>query len=65
MNEPLPAHCMKSVQIRSFFWSLFSRIRTKYGDLLRKYPYSIGIRENTDHKKRRIWTLFTQSQIAN
>ena len=29
-------HCVKSVQIRSFFWSVFSCIRTKYGDLLRK-----------------------------
>ena len=27
-------HCMKSVQIPSFFWSVFSRIRTEYGDLL-------------------------------
>ena len=26
---------MKSVQIRSFFWSVFSCIRTEYGDLLR------------------------------
>ena len=25
------AHCMKSVQIRSFFWSSFSCIRTEYG----------------------------------
>ena len=24
---------MKSVQIQSFFWSVFSRIRTEYGDL--------------------------------
>ena len=24
-------HCVKSVQIRSFFWSVFSRIRTEYG----------------------------------
>ena len=23
--------CIKSVQIRSFFWSVFSRIRTEYG----------------------------------
>ena len=23
-------HCVKSVQIRSFFWSVFSRIRTEY-----------------------------------
>ena len=27
-------HCVKSVQIRSFFWSVFSCIRTKYRDLL-------------------------------
>ena len=27
-------HCAKSVQIRSFFWSVFSRIWTEYGDLL-------------------------------
>ena len=24
-------HCVKRVQIRSFFWSVFSRIRTEYG----------------------------------
>ena len=24
-------HCVKSVQIRSFFWSVFSRIPTEYG----------------------------------
>ena len=27
-------HCIKSVQIRSFFWSVFSRIRTEYGEIL-------------------------------
>ena len=26
-------HCVKSAQIRSFFWSVFSRIRTEYGKL--------------------------------
>ena len=30
-------HCLKSVQIRSFFWSVFSCIRTEYGDLRSKY----------------------------
>ena len=28
-------HCVKSVQIRSFFWSVFSLIRTEYGEILR------------------------------
>ena len=28
------SHWVKSVQIRSFFWSLFSRIQTEYGEIL-------------------------------
>ena len=32
----LRVHCVKSVQIRSVFWSVFPCIRTEYGDLLRK-----------------------------
>ena len=26
-------HCVKSVQIRTYFWSVFSCIRAEYGDL--------------------------------
>ena len=44
-------HFVTSVQIRSFFWSLFPSIRTEYGDLLLKSPYSVKICENTDQKK--------------
>ena len=40
-------HCVKSVQIQSFFWSASSCIRREY-------------RKNTDQKKLRILTLFTQ-----
>ena len=43
-----------------FFLSVFSRIWTEYGNLGSKSPYSVQIRENTDQKKLRIWTLFTQ-----
>ena len=43
-------HCVKSVQIRSFFWSLFIRIRTEYGEILRISLYSARIWENTDQK---------------
>ena len=32
----------------------------KYRDLWSKSPYSVKIQENTDQKKLRIWTLFTQ-----
>ena len=31
--DPKRLHCVKSVQIRSFFWSVFSRIRTEYGEM--------------------------------
>ena len=65
--QPIPStflyddlHCMKSFQVRSFFWSVFSCIRTEYGDLLSKSPYSVRMQENTDQKKLHIWTLFTQ-----
>ena len=53
-------HCVKSVQMRSYFWSVFSCIRVEYGDLRSKSPYSIRIQENADRKNLRIWTLFTQ-----
>ena len=39
-------HCVKSVQIRSYFWSVFSRIRT----VRSISPYSVQMRENTDQK---------------
>ena len=37
------SHCVKSVQIQSFFWSVFSRIRTEYVYLRSKSPYSARI----------------------
>ena len=38
-GTPLDKHCycVKSVQIRSYFWSVFSCIWTEYGNLLRKF----------------------------
>ena len=49
----LPLHCVKSVQIRSYLCFIFSCIRTEYGDLLCKSPYSVQIQENKDQKKLR------------
>ena len=43
-------HYVKSVQIQSYFWSVFSCIRTEYGYLLRKSSYSVRIQENLDQK---------------
>ena len=58
-------HGVKSVQIRSFLWSIFSHIWTEYEEIRSIFPYSVQKRENTDQKKLHIWALFTQwrSQI--
>ena len=41
---------MKSEQMRSFFWYVFFRIWTGYGDLLSRSPYSVRIREKRTRK---------------
>ena len=33
-----------------FFWSVFSLIRTEYGEIRSIFPYSVRMRENTDQK---------------
>ena len=53
-------HSVKGVQIWSLFWSIFSRIRTKYEYLGSKSPYSVRTCDNTDQKKLRPWPPFTQ-----
>ena len=50
-QNKISIHCVKSVQIRSFFWSLFSCILTKYGEIWSITPYSVQMRQNTDQKK--------------
>ena len=40
--------------------SAFSRIWTEYREILCICLYSVRMRENTDQKKLRIWTLFMQ-----
>ena len=37
--DDMKTHYVKSVQIRSFFWSVYSCIRTEYGDLLNTGKY--------------------------
>ena len=62
-SDSLPfCHCVTSVQIRSFFWSVFSSIRTKSGEILLIFTYSVHMRENADQKKLHIWTLFMQCE---
>ena len=38
----------KKCQYSEFFWSVFFHIPTEDGDLLRKSPYSVQMRENKD-----------------
>ena len=56
-------HCVKTVQMRSYFCSVFSCIRTEHRDLLRKFPYSVRIQENANQKLR-ILTFFTQWSLV-
>ena len=49
-ENALALHRVKSIQIRSYFWSVFSCIRSEYGDLRSKSPYSVRIQEYTDQK---------------
>ena len=57
----LHLHCMKGVHIRSYisgpYFPAFGLNTERY---LRISPYSVRVRKNTDQKKLRIWTLFTQ-----
>ena len=38
----------KKCPYSKLFWSVFSHIRTKYGEILRISPYSVQMRGNTD-----------------
>ena len=63
--------CIKSVQIRSFFWSVFCRIRTEYGEIRSrrknlklhwlKRPETVPQKRNLEQKinysKPHIWNL--------
>ena len=51
-------HCVESVQVRSFFWSVSSRIWIEYGD-------SVRMRENTEQKKLHIWTRIGVVPVAD
>ena len=45
-----------------FIWSVISRIRTEYGEILRKSLYSIQMRENTGQKNSK-YGLFTRWEL--
>ena len=49
----------KKCPYSEFFWSVFSHVRTEYGEILRLSPYSVRMRENKD-KKNSEYGHFTQ-----
>ena len=51
IDDYCECHCVKRVQIRSSFWSVFPRIWTEYGEIRNKHGAV---------KLRICWTLFTQ-----
>ena len=42
-----PWHCMKCVLIRSFFWSVFSRVQTEFGEIRSIRMREIRTRKNS------------------
>ena len=46
--ENMQVSLLKECPLSELFWSVFSRIRTEYGEILRIPPYSVRIQENTD-----------------
>ena len=51
---------MKIVQTRSFSWYVFSLIRTEYGDLLIKSPYSVQYGK-IQNRKNSLFGYFSRS----
>ena len=51
-------------QYLEFFWSIFSRIRTKYREIGSISPYSVRMRVNTDQKNSE-YGHFSRSDIFN
>ena len=46
-------HCVKSVQIRSYFWSVSSRVRTEYGPEITPYLDTLSLRIQSECRKIR------------
>ena len=44
------ARLRKKSPYSEFFWSVFSCIRTEYGEIRSIFPYSVRMQENTDQK---------------
>ena len=54
----------KKCTYSDLFWSVFSSIRSKYGEIRSISPYSVRMRENTDQKNSE-YGHFSRSEILN
>ena len=54
-EKTFSTRCVKSVQIRSFFWSVFSRFRTEYGDLRSKLDTFHAVTGSWSHLQSPKW----------
>ena len=54
-------NCVKCVQIRSFFWSVFSRIQTEYGEILRSFFWSVFSPIRTEYGEILVFGHFSRS----
>ena len=56
------------VSVFGVFWSVSSRIRTEYGEILRISPYSVRMRENTDQNNSEyghfLWNVLQYSNVV-
>ena len=64
-----PIYCVKSVQIRSFFWSVFSPIRTRANSLFGHFsrsdsPCSHSYSFSGFNKQNAIWRRFRKTGIC-
>ena len=55
--------CKPLHRIRSFFWTVFFRIRTEYEEIVRITLYSVRMQENTDQKNSEYGHFSRSEQI--
>ena len=66
--ESKASHCVKSIQIGSFSWSVFSHIRTEYKEILRRISISLHIQSGCGKiraRKNSVFGHFLRSEIKH
>lgn len=59
LKKPNEYTLRPNVQIRSYFWSVFSCIRSKYGDLQRKSLYSVQYYRKIRNRNKSVFRHFS------